>query len=184
MSQATLDWLGCATFRLTVGELVVFLDAYMDRVPAAPPVGLTTGDVDRADWVVVGHSHFDHVWGAETIARNTGARILGSYETVRVMEQAGLVHRTQRARESRWHIEPRRLADARVVLSRANARPVRGEGDHDFEITVANTWGHGARAGVVRSALRTLDDLGIEGRIWSGATYDLLRPPPPHRYGP
>jgi len=90
MSQATLDWLGCATFRLTVGELVVFLDAYMDRVPAAPPVGLTTGDVDRADWVVVGHSHFDHVWGAETIARNTGARILGSYETVRVMEQAGV----------------------------------------------------------------------------------------------
>src|SRR5262249_2124631 len=90
MSQATLDWLGCATFRLTVGELVVFLDAYMDRVPAAPPVGLTTGDVDRADWVVVDHSHFDHVWGAETIARNTGARILGSYETVRVMEQAGV----------------------------------------------------------------------------------------------
>jgi len=80
--------------------------------------------------------------------------------------------------------DPRRLADARVVLSRANARPVRGEGDHDFEITVAHTWGHGARAGVVRSALRTLDDLGIEGRIWSGATYDLLRPPPPHRYGP
>jgi L-ascorbate metabolism protein UlaG (beta-lactamase superfamily) len=90
VSRATLDWLGCATFRLTIDDLVVFLDAYIDRVPAAPPVGLTTADVDRADWIVVGHSHFDHLWGAESIARNTGARILGSYETMRVMEQAGV----------------------------------------------------------------------------------------------
>jgi len=34
--KVTLDWLGCATFRLTLGETVVFLDAYMDRVPSAP----------------------------------------------------------------------------------------------------------------------------------------------------
>jgi hypothetical protein len=80
--------------------------------------------------------------------------------------------------------DPARLSDARVALSRANARPLREPGDHDFEITVANRWGHGARAGVVRSALRILDDLGIAGRTWSGETYDLLRPAPPHRYGP
>ncbi len=80
--------------------------------------------------------------------------------------------------------DPRRLTDARVALGRANARPVRGEADHDFEITVANTWGHGASAGVVRSALRILDDLGITGRIWCGATYDMLRPAPAHRAGP
>ncbi len=81
----TLDWLGVATFRLTVDDLVIFLDAYMDRVPAAPPVGMTTADVDRADWILVGHSHFDHLWGAERIARNTGATIIGSHETVRLM---------------------------------------------------------------------------------------------------
>ncbi len=39
---------------------------------------------------MVGHSHFDHLYGAERIAANTGARIIGSYETVRVMEQAGV----------------------------------------------------------------------------------------------
>ncbi len=80
--------------------------------------------------------------------------------------------------------DPRRLTDARVALGRANARPEREASGHDFEITVANTWGHGATAGVVRSALRILDDLGITGRIWCGATYDSLRPAPPHRYGP
>jgi L-ascorbate metabolism protein UlaG (beta-lactamase superfamily) len=81
----TLDWLGVATFRLTIDGLVIFLDAYMDRVPAAPPVGLSTAQVDRADFIMVGHSHFDHLWGAERIARNTGATIIGSHETVRLM---------------------------------------------------------------------------------------------------
>lgn len=81
----TLDWLGVATFRLTIDDLVIFLDAYMDRVPAAPPVGLSTSDVERADFILVGHSHFDHLWGAERIARTTGATIVGSHETVRLM---------------------------------------------------------------------------------------------------
>lgn len=81
----TLDWLGVSTFRLNIDGLVIFLDAYMDRVPAAPSVGLTTAEVDRADFVLVGHSHFDHLQGAERIARNTGATIIGSYETVRLM---------------------------------------------------------------------------------------------------
>ena len=82
----TLDWLGCATFRLTIGNLVIFLDAYIDRVPSAPPVGLSVAEINRADWIVVGHSHFDHLYGAERIARQTGATVIGSYETVRVME--------------------------------------------------------------------------------------------------
>jgi len=88
--NATLDWFGCATFRLTIGKLVIFLDAYLDRVPAAPQVGLRPEEVERADWIVVGHSHFDHLYGAERIAKRTGARILGSHETVRVMEAQGV----------------------------------------------------------------------------------------------
>src|SRR5438093_12445754 len=88
--RVTLDWLGVSTFRLTVGDLVIFLDAYLDRVPAAPPIGLATADVDRADWVLVGHSHFDHLWGAERIASNTGATVVGSYESIRLMAEQGV----------------------------------------------------------------------------------------------
>jgi hypothetical protein len=88
--RASLDWLGCATFRLTLDDLVVFLDAYIDRVPAAPPVGLSVADVMRADAVLVGHSHFDHLWGAERIAKQTGARVVGSHETVRLVRDAGV----------------------------------------------------------------------------------------------
>jgi len=91
--NATLDWLGCATFRLTIGELVIFLDAYLDRVPSAKPVGLGVDDVSDARWIVVGHSHFDHLYGAERIARRTGATVVGSYETVRVLQAVGVPDR-------------------------------------------------------------------------------------------
>ncbi|WP_439815359.1 MBL fold metallo-hydrolase [Zavarzinia sp. CC-PAN008] len=87
---ATLDWYGCATFRLKVAGLTIFLDAYIDRAANAKGPGLTADDIEAADWIVVGHSHFDHLYGAERIAKRTGARIIGSYETVRVMEQAGV----------------------------------------------------------------------------------------------
>ncbi len=87
---ATLDWYGCATFRLMIDDLVVFLDAYIDRVDGAPGPGLTADDIDACDYIVVGHSHFDHLWGAERIARRTGATIIGSFETVRVMEAQGV----------------------------------------------------------------------------------------------
>ena len=86
----TLDWYGCATFRLRTAGLTIFLDAYIDRIERAAGPGLRADDVDAADWIVVGHSHFDHLYGAERIARNTGARIIGSYETVRVMEAQGV----------------------------------------------------------------------------------------------
>ena len=37
--KTTLDWLGCATFRLKINDLTIFLDTYMDRLPSAPKVG-------------------------------------------------------------------------------------------------------------------------------------------------
>lgn len=88
---ATLDWYGCATFRLRTPEnLTVFLDAYLDRVPGAAQSGVGVDDVTAADWILVGHSHFDHLWGAERIARHTGAAVVGSYESVRVLARAGV----------------------------------------------------------------------------------------------
>lgn len=86
----TLDWLGTATFRLTVGDTVILLDSYIERVPSAPPVGLRLDDIERCDYVLVGHSHFDHLWGADRIAAQTGATVVGSYESVRMLIDAGV----------------------------------------------------------------------------------------------
>ena len=85
LMTTTLDWYGCSTFRLETAGLSIFLDAYIDRVPGAPGSGLTADDIDRCDWIVIGHSHFDHLYGAERIVANTGATVIGSYETVRIL---------------------------------------------------------------------------------------------------
>ena len=49
---ATLDWYGCATFRLRTAGLTIFLDAYIDRAPSAAGTGLTADDIDECDWIV------------------------------------------------------------------------------------------------------------------------------------
>ena len=87
----SLDWYGCATFRSAhrrpdrLPRRLHRPRARRRRHRPRPPTTST-----QCDWIVVGHSHFDHLYGAERIARNTGATIVGSYETVRVMEQAGV----------------------------------------------------------------------------------------------
>jgi L-ascorbate metabolism protein UlaG (beta-lactamase superfamily) len=86
----SLAWYGVSTFRLEVDGTVLFLDAYMDRVAAAPPVGLSAAQVQRADYVLVGHAHFDHLAGADTIALNTGATIMANYESIRLAADAGV----------------------------------------------------------------------------------------------
>lgn len=86
----TLDWYGCATYRLTIGGLVVFLDTYMDRPDGAPGVGLTTAEVSEADYALIGHSHWDHLAGADVIAKQTGAKVIGSHESARVLRERGV----------------------------------------------------------------------------------------------
>jgi L-ascorbate metabolism protein UlaG (beta-lactamase superfamily) len=80
-----LEWLGCATFRVHAGGRTIFFDTFVDRIAAAAPVGVRSEDVQQADFLFISHTHLDHVLGADTIARATGAPIIGSYETMRVM---------------------------------------------------------------------------------------------------
>ena len=86
----TLDWFGCTTYRLNIDGLVVFLDTFMDRISSAPDNGATSTDIKEADFALIGHSHMDHIEGADIIAKNTGAKVIGSYETARVLSEAGV----------------------------------------------------------------------------------------------
>ena len=86
----TLEWFGCTTFRLRVGELTLWFDTFLDRVAAAPQVGLSVSDVTEADYIFVSHCHFDHILGANIVAMNTGANVVGSYEAMRLMNEAGV----------------------------------------------------------------------------------------------
>ena len=86
----TVDWYGCATFALRTADLTIFLDAYIDRAANAAGPGKTADEITAADWILIGHSHFDHLYGAEKIMANTNATLVGSYESVRVMQGAGV----------------------------------------------------------------------------------------------
>jgi L-ascorbate metabolism protein UlaG (beta-lactamase superfamily) len=89
-STWTVEWFGTATFRVRRPGLDLFFDGYLDRLPGLAPVGLRTGAVERADFVFVSHAHFDHLYGVAAIARSTGATVVASPESARVLRQDGL----------------------------------------------------------------------------------------------
>lgn len=153
----TLDWLGCATFRLTIDNLVIFLDAYIDRVPSAPDVGLKAKEVDRADYVLVGHSHFDHLAGAEVIAHNTGARVIGSNETARVLSQQAEVPADRLLRaQGGEHFRLNRDVTVRVFPSLHSCIWVGGSWDPGKAVT-----GHYGLTEDERAAVRAGGGVGI-----------------------
>jgi L-ascorbate metabolism protein UlaG (beta-lactamase superfamily) len=86
----TLEWLGCATFRVAVKGLTLFFDTFVDRVPSAEPVGVRSAEITRADFVFISHAHLDHILAADVVAKNTGAPVIGSYETIRVLRENGV----------------------------------------------------------------------------------------------
>ena len=94
----SVEWLGCATFRVRIGEVTLFFDTFVDRIEAAEPVGVLAAQVTEADFLFISHTHLDHVLGADTIAANTGAPVIGSYETMRVMAGCGI------GEDQRWAV--------------------------------------------------------------------------------
>jgi len=90
MPPTTLEWFGTATFRVRHAGLDLFFDAYLDRLPGLEPVGLSTAEVDKADFVFVSHAHFDHLYGADAIAHRTGATVVASPESARCLRVSGV----------------------------------------------------------------------------------------------
>jgi L-ascorbate metabolism protein UlaG (beta-lactamase superfamily) len=86
----TVEWFGTTTFRVRHAGLDLFFDGYLDRLPGLDPVGLSVAGVGRADFVFVSHAHFDHLYGVAPIARATGATVVASPESARVLRQDGV----------------------------------------------------------------------------------------------
>jgi L-ascorbate metabolism protein UlaG (beta-lactamase superfamily) len=54
-------WAGYSNFELAYGGKIILLDAYFDRGSNYPPLGFKARDVTRADVILIGHGHFDHM---------------------------------------------------------------------------------------------------------------------------
>ncbi len=46
-----------------VAGLDLWFDTYLDRPASIPDVGLTSAQVDAADYAFVSHAHYDHMLG-------------------------------------------------------------------------------------------------------------------------
>jgi len=71
----TLRWFGTATFELAFGDKVLLLDNFYERPAFNRPLGFTADDVTRADLLLVGHPHFDHVADSKKVSEATGAQV-------------------------------------------------------------------------------------------------------------
>ncbi len=78
-----LTWLGHGSWMISTGESTVLLDPFLDDSPSAP---VKAADVS-ADFILVSHGHFDHVADVASIARRTGATIVGIFEIAEWFKQ-------------------------------------------------------------------------------------------------
>jgi L-ascorbate metabolism protein UlaG (beta-lactamase superfamily) len=109
--QATLEYMGAAGWRIADGTTVILIDPYLSRIlgpppPLAPPYARPPGDtrpvygwddvavpdvaaidsrVPRADFILVTHTHYDHVLDVPHIALKTHSLVIGTESTENVM---------------------------------------------------------------------------------------------------
>jgi L-ascorbate metabolism protein UlaG (beta-lactamase superfamily) len=116
-----LRWIGTAGFRFAYQGVVLWIDPYVTRLPlrdlvrrrVVPPSDVAIArTIDRADAVLVGHTHFDHALDVPAIVRRTGASAFGSASLdhlLRLYGQSATVvepHRRYEVGPFRFHFVP------------------------------------------------------------------------------
>lgn len=98
-----IAWLGVAGFSLSYDGTTILIDPYVSRVPLAdllrrrtvvPDVSQIDSWIPRADAILVGHTHFDHVMDTPEIARRDGATVYGSRSAHHLMGLYGLARQS------------------------------------------------------------------------------------------
>ncbi|HEV2400097.1 MAG TPA: MBL fold metallo-hydrolase [Candidatus Sulfotelmatobacter sp.] len=111
-----LTYLGAAGWQISDSKTVVLLDPYISRINGpAPPSGgsshVVAGDtrhsygwndiappdeaaidahIKRADYILVSHTHYDHILDVPHIALKTGATVIGTESTANVVRAYGV----------------------------------------------------------------------------------------------
>lgn len=104
-----LTWMSIANWYFKIGDLRIVMDGYISRVPGPPffvpsvefpadryaytegPFNVDVESIKRVvaalpaggrlDYVLAGHSHFDHTWDTPTWSKLTGAPMIGGLST-------------------------------------------------------------------------------------------------------
>ena len=95
----SLTWFGTAGFRIAYEGTVIWIDPYVTRmtmrevalrrvVPSSPEA--VARWIDRADAILVGHTHFDHALDVPAIVREHGCKAYGSTSLQHLLGLHGL----------------------------------------------------------------------------------------------
>lgn len=88
MGKVIVKWLGHSGFQVTTPEgKVIIIDPWFEGNPQA---GGEKSDLGNADYLLITHDHFDHAGDALSIARETGALVIGIFEIAVDLKQKGL----------------------------------------------------------------------------------------------
>jgi L-ascorbate metabolism protein UlaG (beta-lactamase superfamily) len=94
-----LTWLGTAGFRFDYRGHTLLVDPYVTRIPigrflrravSPPDPEAIARYAEKADAILIGHTHFDHALDAPAIARATGAKVYGSRSLAHLMSISGI----------------------------------------------------------------------------------------------
>jgi L-ascorbate metabolism protein UlaG (beta-lactamase superfamily) len=115
----SVKWIGTAGFRFEYQDTVVWIDPYVTRLGKAdmalrrviPSDDAAVAQwIDRADAVLVGHTHFDHALDVPAIARATGCTVYGGASLATLMGLHGLGERAVEVEAKRdYHVGPFRF---------------------------------------------------------------------------
>jgi L-ascorbate metabolism protein UlaG (beta-lactamase superfamily) len=112
----TLTYLGTAGWQISDDKIIVLVDPYISRIngpappsggsshvvandtrhsygwndPATPDESAVDAHIKKADFVLVTHTHYDHVLDVPQIALKTGATVIGTESTANVMRAYGV----------------------------------------------------------------------------------------------
>ena len=114
--QVELTYFGTAGWQISDGSAILLVDPYLSRIngPAPPSGGTATvvqsdarekyswsdtatsdasvidAHISRANFILVTHTHYDHILDVPYIARKTGAIVIGTESTANVLRAYGL----------------------------------------------------------------------------------------------
>jgi hypothetical protein len=72
----TVRWFGTTNFEVQYRDTTVLLDNFYDRGPRTSAIGFAADEVVRADYILIGHPHYDHIADTAFVAGATNARVL------------------------------------------------------------------------------------------------------------
>ncbi len=109
--KLSLKYLGTAGWIIKDSKVTVLVDPYISRVKLGTGASISPDDdrktvlrsdyfvsdtvgidslVNRADFILVHHSHFDHLSDVPYIAAKTGAKVIGTETTINILKAYGI----------------------------------------------------------------------------------------------